>query len=450
MELLATSATQRRPQPAFLPIKPRALPCAPVLRQVCWAVFQVEEAPPGTAAIIFALAVYLVEGPREQSRPRRQPCRTSGRTDALSSADKEKEAGSLDRTAKLLHENLARHDKAHPQRPSGTTRQAAAVAPTPAAADPAPQTPASAAAGEVLEGVLTRLAGAAELGTDPLIYVRRADVAELVDVLTDLARSPLGPTVRSPALARLSLLRRSRRRDSARGGGRRVSSPTPSSALHRRPDSSRCHGNGNSSGTGRLRSSSASPSASPPRSRVAVAGGRALFQDGDTTPPLRVLTGVNPAASTKVTFRARSPAASPTRHTSENGVASPRRIRGGHEGRQHRLQQRVRSKSPSPSPAEAARFSSFALSTTPVALGKDKEAPRGAAGGPLATPGVDDVSPAAQTKKKQEAEVPAVLATILPNSVAKDPTASELKKIRCVPVKGEGTAFDDFWSSGWG
>ncbi|CAM9676576.1 unnamed protein product, partial [Hapterophycus canaliculatus] len=415
---------------------------------VCWVVFQVEEAPPGTTPILLTVALYLVEGPRRQRRSRRQPCRSSGRADAQSSADIENSAVSLNRTAKLLRESQPGPNEVHSQRPSGASRQATAVAATPATAA-APKTPASAAGGEYLEGVLTRLAGAAELGTDPLIYVRRADVAEVVDVLTDLARSPLGPTVTSPALARLTLLRRSRRRDSAPDGGKRVGSPAPGSALHRRPHSSRCHGNSN--GVGRLRSSPASASPSPPRSRATVAGGRALFQDGDMTPPLRVLTGANPA-STRVTFRARSPAGSPRGDTSGNGGASPRRVRGAQEGRQHRLQQRVRSKSPSSSPVEAALLS-CALSTTPVALGKNKEAPRSAADGPPATRGIDDadmMSPGLANDEKKEPGVPGLLAAKMPHSVGKDPTASELKKIRCVPVKGEGTAFDDFWSSGWG
>lgn len=164
------------------------------------------------------------------------------------------------------------------------------------------------------------------------------------------------------------------------------------------------------------------------------------------TTPLRVLTGAN-AASTKVTFRPRSPAGSPR---GGNGGSSTRRIRGGQEGRQHRLQQRVRSKSPT---ADSSGLSTFALSTTPVALDKNKEAPRTAAGGSLATtPDIDEadaMSPRADTKK-QANKAPALLAAVMPESVTKDPTSSELKKIRCVPVKGEGTAFDDFWSSGWG
>ncbi|CAM9230513.1 unnamed protein product [Scytosiphon promiscuus] len=417
---------------------------------VCWSVFQVEETPSGTTAILFTLAVYLVEGFRVKTRGGRQPCETCGRADMLQSAQSRNNTGRLDRTAQQLRGNPPGSEKAQRLSPSRTTRQAANVADaSPTAASTTPKTPASAAGGEYLEGVLTRLAGAAELGTDPLIYVRRADVAELVDVLTDLARSPLGPTVTSPALARLTLLRRSRRRDSAPGCKKRVASPAPSSALHRQPDSSRCHGNGHCSSLGRLRPSSASPSASPPRSRVPMAGGRALFQDSDMTPPLRVLTGANPASS-KVTFRARSPAGSPR---GDAGGASSRRIRGGQDGRQHRLQQRARSRSPSSASAEAARLSSFALSTTPVALDKNKAAPGNAAGGPPVTPGMDDAdatSPSTETKKKKKPEVTALLAAMMPESAAKDPTSSELKKIRCVPVKGEGTAFDDFWSSGWG
>lgn len=61
------------------------------------------------------------------------------------------------------------------------------------------------------EGAITRLAVAVELGTEPLIYVRRKDVAEVVDALVENARTPGELSIASKkALARLAIFRRSK------------------------------------------------------------------------------------------------------------------------------------------------------------------------------------------------------------------------------------------------
>lgn len=60
-----------------------------------------------------------------------------------------------------------------------------------------------------LEQAITHLAGAVGVGTEPLIYVRRSDVAEVVDTLLCQARKPGGPEFNSPALERLAIVRRS-------------------------------------------------------------------------------------------------------------------------------------------------------------------------------------------------------------------------------------------------
>lgn len=58
------------------------------------------------------------------------------------------------------------------------------------------------------EEAVTRLAAAVGVGMEPLIYVRRSDVVELVDALVRQARLPGGAVVTSPALERLEIMRR--------------------------------------------------------------------------------------------------------------------------------------------------------------------------------------------------------------------------------------------------
>lgn len=68
------------------------------------------------------------------------------------------------------------------------------------------------------EGALTRLAAAASLGTEQLIYVRRADVEELVDALLREAVSPGGTvSVASPTLERLTIVRHLTKMEACRG-----------------------------------------------------------------------------------------------------------------------------------------------------------------------------------------------------------------------------------------
>lgn len=64
---------------------------------------------------------------------------------------------------------------------------------------------------ESFEGAITRLAAAVGLGTEQLVYVRRVDVAEVVDALVNQAQKSGGVRVTSPALERLAILRYSER-----------------------------------------------------------------------------------------------------------------------------------------------------------------------------------------------------------------------------------------------
>eukprot|EP00752_Nemacystus_decipiens_P012534 g11102.t1 len=367
---------------------------------VCWVFFQVEGGSPGTTAILFTLAVYLVEGPRNRRRPGRSSRRRLW-PDSLSSAENGSSSASLELTANLLRTGtLSSHFDAHARHvqqflsPVAATLGAAggstAAAAAAAAASTArtPKTPATSAGQNSFEAAMTRLAGAAELGTEALIYVRRADVAEIVDVLMDHARSRAGPTVTSPALARLALVRRSRRRDLPNGSGRRACSPVPRgtrplSGLRRlgspAVDGARDRG-GVGSGAGH-RLAASSPSSLPASAAAAsVFGGRALFHDSVMTPPLRDVTRTN-SSSTRVTFRARSPAESPSGENAGNGggsgSAGARRVRGSQDGKQRRLRQRVRSPSPPSSALVPTCPSACVVGTTPIALTKNSEAPLG-------------------------------------------------------------------------
>ena len=455
------------------------------MQQVCWVFFQIEGGSPGTTAILFTLAVYLVEGPRKgrhrRSRRRREP-RNDWWPDALSKAENGSGVGSVELAESLLGVGGLGSSfdgsvgRVQFRTPFATTpgtadaaaaATAAAVAAAAAACATTPRTPARGAEENSFEGAMTRLAGAAELGTEALIYVRRSDVVQLVDFLIDNARAPVGvglgagvgarPAVTSPTLARLALVRRSRRRDLTPGTGRRACSPVPRGerppSAYRRIGSPGFRGTrgggggGSSSSTGR-RAASASPSSRAAQSRPA-SGGRALFQDsGVTTPPFRAAADANVSSSSRVTFRTRSPADSP----SGSGGGITRRVRPGQEGKQRRLRQRVRSPSPPPGAgvaaavASAARSSMGVLGMTPIALAKNCEAPLSAA-----APNGDDP---ASTGKKKLAES-SLLAARMQESIASRAMARAGKK-RCTPViqrksgEREGTDFDDFWSSGWG
>lgn len=388
--------------------------------------------------------MYLV--PTKRRRSTRSPPKSFW-PDALSSAENGNSARSAEIAANLLltGELEAFFDKSSDgvrcQAPSTSTQEGARAAAT------TPNNTTTSAQGNPFEEALTRLAGAASTcGTEPLIYVRRADVAAIVDALIDVVRTPAGPTVTSPAFARLNLVRRSGRKDPK--GGRRALSPVrrgerAALAFHRgRPG--RGGGSGGGEDSGGRRAVSASPSLSRGAPTRAPSGGRALFQDSNTMTPPRVLTRASPA-STKITFRPRSPPPPSPSGDGEpvgNATVGGRRIRGGMEGRQHRVLQRV--------------HSPRAFIRTPIALAKNNETPLSAAG-TSATSGGEGGSQSGVTrstdeKKQTKLKPPALITAMMHDGCDVTPcsTASDRKKIRCVPAKGEGSDFDDFWSSGWG
>ncbi|CAN0380368.1 unnamed protein product [Ectocarpus sp. 12 AP-2014] len=414
-----------------------------VIVSVCWLFLQIEGGSPGTTAVLFTLAVYLV--PTKRRRPSRRPLKSFW-PDALSSAENGDSARSREIAANLLltGELEAFLDKScdgvRRQAPGTSTQESAPAAAT-------PNNIASIAQGNPFEEALTRLAGAASTcGTEPLIYVRRADVAVIVDALMDVVRTPAGPTVTSPAFARLNLVRRSGRKDPR--GGRRALSPVrrgerAALAFHRDRPGRGGGGGGGEDSSGR-RAVSASPSLSRGAPTIAPSGGKALFQDSNMTTPPRVLARPSPA-STKITFRPRSPPPPSPSGEGEpvgNSTVGARRIRGGMEGRQHRVLQRV--------------HSPRAFSMTPIALAKNNEAPLSAAGASGTSGGKggsqSGVMRSTVEKKQTKLKPPALITTMMHDGCDVTPcsTASDRKKIRCVPARGEGSDFDDFWSSGWG
>lgn len=352
---------------------------------------------------------------------------------------------------------------------------------------------------------MTRLAGAAELGTEPLIYVRRVDVANMVDALMDIARTPApaGPTVTSPALARLTLVRRSRRRDWTPGKGRRARSPMARSPVAREecPPSAfrrlgspafrsthRRGGGGGVHGSGRREASASPASRSSSAAAVAVLpGGRALFQDMSSSSSGVSGGVVGGGVTNRITFRPQSPVGGSGTTTEGGTGGSGRRVRGAQEGKQRRLRRRVCSPSSvslasslasagavgavggvadAAAAAAAASGSSLrAVTMTPIALARNDKGPLTAASingggggngsGGNGGGGVGDDLTSSEQNGLGTPSLP-LATTMRENSTASTGAVGSDQKIRCAPVirrasgNREGSDFDDIWSSGWG
>ncbi|CAM9435199.1 unnamed protein product [Pylaiella littoralis] len=456
-----------------------------VIVLVHWALFEVVEGgSPGTSAILFTLAIYLIEGPKKSRKHATSGSRKPTRSHGLSSAESRHSDGPVGLTPNVVKGGglTSIVDRCADRTTQCLTplatapRMAAATATataTAASASAPPQTPAGVGEESSFEASMTRLAGAAELGTEPLIYVRRTDVAKLVDVLMDIARTPApaGPAVTSPALARLNLVRRSRRRDRTPGKGRTARSPVaredrPPSAFRRLGSptlrSTHRRSSGAVGGSG-LREASASPASRSSPAAVA-SGGRALFQDSSNSG--------NGGVANRITFRPRSPVVDPS--AAESGTGSgARRVRGALEGKQRRLRRRVCSPSASssssppsaevvdaaaaavaaPAPAVAGCSSLRTVTMTPIALVKKKS--------PLIAASIDsdggggDLT-STDNKKEPGAQSLLLLTTMRDKNIASTGAVGEEQRLRCAPVirrasgKREGTDFDDIWSSGWG
>lgn len=252
-----------------------------------------------------------------------------------------------------------------------------------------------------MEGAITRLAGAAELGTEPLIYLRRKDVAEVVDAFVNQARNPGGLGMPLSALTRLAIVRRSASRD----GRERRTACSPEFRViggRRTPAVDRGTASPAPRGKNGGRSSSASPSV-----RGAGEARRRLFNEKAASP-----TAMRSNGSARPPWRARSPV-----NTARMGdrMAS-RRLRGGRDDEKHKWRQLVRSPLPE----------AFSSPRTPVALAADSL---------TSTAGC----------------TPSTTSLVEGTTGSSCATA---EKITCVPVSprptGTGAAFEDFWSSGWG
>lgn len=274
--------------------------------------------------------------------------------------------------------------------------------------------------GDAFEGAITRLAGAAELGTESRIYVRRVDVAEIIDALMDHARVSAGSGAASPALARLSIMRRSRRREGRGkrrdGRGRRLACSPERGVIER------------------VRA--------PPidHSRSSPSPASSFF--GTANDPERALLkeGFAPAASVAVsdgtsgTLNAHS-LLQACMVKVDDGATTVRRARGGGRGgEQRRWRSRTRSPPPPASLTPVVRIQkapspSTVASTTEVLRTEIKSGPSSACG---------------STSEK--------ITRVPIRPVAASGTTSG--KITRVPIRpaaaGKGADFEDFWSSGWG
>ena len=255
--------------------------------------------------------------------------------------------------------------------------------------------------GDAFEGAITRLAGAAELGTEPLIYVRRADVAEIIDALMDHARVSAGSGVASPALARLSIMRRSRksegrgkRRD---GRGRRLACSPENRMIEgpRAPSIGR-------SGSSHSPVSSFCGAADRPE--------RTLLREGYV---LAAAAAVPDGKSGALNAHSLSQASTAK---VDDGATTVRRARGGGRGGEKR---RWRSRTRSPPPP---------ASLTPVAT-------------------IQKVSP--PPTAASNIEVPRTEIKRGPSACGT--TSGKISRVPIRPVvAGKGADFEDFWGSGWG
>lgn len=274
--------------------------------------------------------------------------------------------------------------------------------------------------GDAFEGAITRLAGAAELGTESRIYVRRVDVAEIIDALMDHARVSAGSGAASPALARLSIMRRSRRREGRGkrrdGRGRRLACSPEGGVIERVRAPPIDH-------------SRSSPSPASSFFGTANDPERALLKEG-----FAAAAAVAVCDGTSGTLNAHS-LSQACMVKVDDGATTVRRARGGGRGgEQRRWRSRTRSPPPPASLTPVARIQKAPSPSTPASTAEV-----------LRTEIKSGPSSACGSTSEKITRVP-----IRP--VAACGTTSA--KITRVPIRpaaaGKGADFEDFWSSGWG
>ena len=270
--------------------------------------------------------------------------------------------------------------------------------------------------GDAFEGAVTRLAGAAELGTESRIYVRRADVAEIIDALMDHARVSAGSGVASPALARLSIMRRSRRREARgkrRDGRVRRSACSPEVRVIE-------EARGPSIGQSRSQPSPAS-------SFFGIANGSDLVLLKEGSAPAAPAPAPGGKSETLVSHPLSQAS---TVYKVDDGAAAVRRARGGGRGGD---QGRWRSRTRSPPPP---------ASLAPMVVAQKASPPSTATAAPTAEvlrTGIS-VTPSGNTTR-----VP------MRPAAACGTTGGKITRVPIRPVTaGTGADFEDFWSSGWG
>lgn len=332
--------------------------------------------------------------------------------------------------------------------------------------------------GDAFEGAVTRLAGAAELGTESLIYVRRGDVAEIIDTLVELAKASGRSDVASPALARLSIMRRSGRREGGgrrrdgRGSNRLACSPetrmievarTPSPSIDNTPFSHAPVRSSVVTATRAVLEERSVPTASAAEAAVsaAVSAAVAMAAAAAAGPasrnrsatlnslPLPQPSDGKVGDSTSAMPKSR-PLPPQTSIAKADDGATVRRVRsGGRGGEQGRWRSRTRSPPP-PAPrantpmiqnAPPPTAASASLTLTPMIL----NTPR-----PLAT-----ASASASTTGSNSALIVDSIADVPRPEIKRAPSAcAGSRKITRVPIRpvvaGKGGDFEDFWGSGWG
>lgn len=318
-----------------------------------------------------------------------------------------------------------------------------------------PSTPEEAATlsvGQSFEGAITRLAGAVGLGTEKLIYVRRADIEEVVDALLRQAGTPGGLSVASPVLERLAIVRQS-----ARSEGRRGTASGPrskrASSVDRRNLFATFDGDNNGERRARRSRNFRSCRTPPPRPRTSLESfsdnkmmltRTANFAGAATTHTSDIIPALNCS-------RSRSPVSVRTM----DDTAARRRCTGWSGGDQRRSRQ-TRSPPPQAPPSPALTSTSSGESPTRVSA-----ATVSAFFGTPATK-ISRAEALAESRFKVYAAAAAAASKskladceeYFP-STTPSPAGGGAKKLSFVPITPraaeEGAsprAFDDFWSSG--
>lgn len=341
-------------------------------------------------AVVLALTSGIEGGGRERGNGRRRLNMMSPGDQNRSQMPQEHPAMNNDKTTSAISYSE--------NRPRAEARAVGAVGVAFASCPGTPDIAALPDTDQGFEGSVTRMAAAVGVGSAPLIYVRRNDVAEIVDTLVRQSQSPGGMLVRSPALARLAIVRRSEKSvqkktscSSSDGQvGREVTSSEKNLSAAFRDETS---------GSQRAHA----PSPSLPRATAAENASTALEHD---------IPGHGVPVATSPSVGASAPRGSPLSRPA--GDTAGRRSRGGWDEEHPRLR-KLRSPPPPPSPSMRAPSPRLGKLSKHVLAGS--------------TPSTPYIS-----------ETP---------SPRPSPSSGKIEFIPISPRATDGAeAFDDFWSAG--